>query len=60
MSHVRVLVAQGRGQEVPPGPQRRMEAAHIIPFALNDFNGAAVSGADVVSYIILFSFSMRN
>ncbi|KAJ6600191.1 hypothetical protein B0H10DRAFT_2441155 [Mycena sp. CBHHK59/15] len=38
LSFVTKLLQQGREQEIPDVPQLRMEAAHVIPFLLNDFN----------------------
>ncbi|CAK5279108.1 unnamed protein product [Mycena citricolor] len=38
LSFVSKLLQQGRGKEIPDVPQLRMEAAHIIPFLLNDFD----------------------
>ncbi|KAJ7799921.1 hypothetical protein B0H14DRAFT_2901689 [Mycena olivaceomarginata] len=38
LSFVTELLQQGREQEIPDVPQLRMEAAHAIPFLLNDFD----------------------
>ncbi|KAJ7799932.1 hypothetical protein B0H14DRAFT_3885845 [Mycena olivaceomarginata] len=38
LSFVTELLQQGREQEIPDVPQLRMEAAHVIPFLLNDFD----------------------
>ncbi|KAF8169887.1 hypothetical protein K438DRAFT_1983014 [Mycena galopus ATCC 62051] len=37
LSFVTELTDQDREQEIPDVPQRRMEAAHVIRFLLNDF-----------------------
>ncbi|KAF9028878.1 hypothetical protein BDZ89DRAFT_1065773 [Hymenopellis radicata] len=37
------LIDQGKSNEIPPDtPQRRMEAAHIIPFLLNNFKDSTL------------------
>jgi len=38
IDHVTLLLNQGREPQIPHGPQATMEAAHIIPFSLNNFD----------------------
>jgi hypothetical protein len=45
----RTLEEPGDSDTIPPAvSQQRMEAAHIIPFSLNNFNINAVGGLDFV------------
>ena len=49
------LIREGRADEIPMVGQNIMEAAHIIPFPLNNFNNRATSGSEIVRGLLLSS-----